>query len=122
MEFALVAPIFFSMLLGIIEYGFVFYGYSVMQAGGNRVARDVAVNTLSINNVQAEFDRIVPGWVQGATVTAIRSNAVDPTRSFVQVRVVADATRVTPISIFTSAFPLTLTADVLVKEELPYGS
>ena len=98
-EFALVAPLLFSMTLGVIEYGFVFYGYSSMQYAANNVARAIAL-----------------------TVTAQKSNAADPSTSNILVRVVANASNTTPLHIFTNAFPLTLTADVAVKQELPYDN
>jgi Flp pilus assembly protein TadG len=119
LEFALVAPLLFTMTLGIIEYGFVFYGYSVVQYGANNVARSVAVNTMDIANAPAAVKAYMPGWIPASnlTVTAQKSNTADPSRSDIQVRVVY-----APIHVFTNVFPLTMTADVAVKQELPYAN
>lgn len=123
-EFALVAPLLFSMTLGTIEYGFVFYGYSSMQFAANNVARAIAVNRMPLTNASTAVASYMPGWISGQnlTVTARRSNVADPSRSDIQLRVVANASNTTPIHIFTNAFPLTLTADVAVKQELPYDN
>lgn len=120
MEFALIAPVAFSMMLGIVEYGFVFYGYSAMQLGANRVARAVAVNTLDIDAAPTSVNTFLPRWMPAATVTAWRGNAADPSRSTVEIRVAAPAGSTTPIHIFTQAFPFTLTSSVAVKQELPF--
>ena len=95
-----------------------------MQYAANNVARAIAVNTMPIGNAQTAVASYMPGWISGSalTVTAQKSNAADPSKSNILVRVVANASNTTPLHIFTNAFPLTLTADVAVKQELPYDN
>lgn len=122
MEFALVAPLLFSMMLGTIEYGFVFYGFSTMQYSANNVARSIAVNKMDINIAQAEVNSGMPAWVGPATVTAIRTNAADPTKSEIKLEATTPAKDATPITIFTTAFPVDLKSTVTVKTELPFDN
>lgn len=45
-EFALVAPLFFSLVMGGVEFSSVVYAISSMQLAANIAARDIEVNTL----------------------------------------------------------------------------
>jgi Flp pilus assembly protein TadG len=121
-EFAMVAPLLFVTMFAIIEYGFVFYGYSAMQFGANAVARSIAVNKLKTNNAQTSLNSYLPRWMGRATVVVQKSVPTDASRSWVQLRVTAPASSTTPIKIFTTAIPWTLSADVAVKQELPYDN
>ncbi|MFZ4690692.1 MAG: TadE family protein [Polymorphobacter sp.] len=120
MEYAMVAPVLFSLMLGVIEYGFVFYGYSSMQFGANNAARSIAVNRIATTKAQAEVDRFMPAWMKGEVVTVSRTDAANASKSWILLKVSASAGSATPIKIFTKMFPLTLTAEVAVKQELPY--
>ncbi len=110
------------MILGVVEYGFVIYGYSAMQMGANRAARSIAINTVTLANATVTVNQALPRWMAPATVSAVRTNAADASRSWINLTVTAPATSTTPIHIFTSAFPLTLTANVAVKQELPFDN
>ena len=95
-----------------------------MQFAANNVARAIAVNRMPLASASTAVSSYMPGWIAGQdlTITAQRSNAADPAKSDIQLRVVAEANATTPIHIFTNAFPLTLTADVAVKQELPFDN
>lgn len=122
MEFVLVAPVLFTMIFGVLEYGFVFYGYSAIEYGANNVARGIAVNRIAIARAEAEVNAYLPPWMNPVTVTSQLTNPADPTRSSVQLSIVAPASGMSPIGFFTSAFPMTLTTTVAVNQELPFDN
>jgi Flp pilus assembly protein TadG len=120
MEFALVAPVLISAMMGMLEYGFVFYGYNTMQQASHRVARQIAVNTVSLDTAQSSVAAMMPRWISGATVTAWRTNTADPSRSSIAIRVTVPAGNTTPIHLYTRAFPFNMTTTIVVTQELPF--
>lgn len=121
-EYALVAPLLFVMIFAIIEYGFVFYGYSSMQFGANQAARSIAVNRIATSGASDAVNAYLPSWMPPSTVTVTNTLPTDATRSWIQITATAPASSTTPIRVFTSVIPLTLTANVAVKQELPYDN
>jgi Flp pilus assembly protein TadG len=120
-ESALVLPLLTTMILAVFEYGCVIYSYSLMQLGANRVARSVAVNVMSDAQAGTAMTGYLPGWMQGRTnVTVTQSAAIDPNANLISVRVTVPASAATPLSVLTRAVPWQLTADVTMKQELPY--
>jgi Flp pilus assembly protein TadG len=122
MEFAIIAPLMFTMIMGIIEYGFVFYGYSRVQLAANQTARDIAVNTHNIATATADLNDKLPPWIGPAEVSVERTSPADLAKSEVVITAVTDAGDATPIKIFTSLMPLQLTTTVSVKSELPFDN
>lgn len=121
-EFALVAPLLFSMMFGTVEYGLVFYGYSAVQTAANQTARNIAVNTGNIETAGADLNARLPPWIGPSVVTVQKTNAGDPTKSVVVITAKTKASNATPIKIFTKMFPMTLTTSVAVKAELPFDN
>ncbi len=120
-EVALTLPLLTTMILAIFEYGSVVYSYSLMQLGANRVARTVAVNQMTEAQAQSAVTQYLPGWVGNrATVTVTQTAPGDPNTNFINVRVTASATAATPMALLTRAVPWQLTANVSMKQELPY--
>jgi hypothetical protein len=122
MEYAIIAPLLFTMILGIIEYGFVFYGYSSVQLAANQTARDIAVNTHSIANAEEDLNAKLPPWIGPSEVTVVRTNPGDLEKSDIVVTAITDAGNATPIKLFTSVLPMELTTSVTVKGELPFDN
>ena len=73
MDFALVAPLLFSMILGAVEFGFVFYGLSAMQYGTNSTTQAIAINAVAIEQAQTTVNRYLPASMAAATATVRRS-------------------------------------------------
>ena len=120
-ELVLIMPLFASMLFGTIEYGSVVYSYSAMQFGANRVARTVAVNRMSNAQAQTEVRNYLPGWVRNDVSVAVTQTAPgDPETNLVQVQLAVAAAQATPMALLTRAVPWQLTANVAMKQELPY--
>jgi Flp pilus assembly protein TadG len=122
MEYAIIAPLLFTMILGIVEYGFVFYGYSSVQLAANQTARDIAVNTHNIANAEADLNAKLPPWIGPSEVTVVRTNPGDLDHSDIVVTATTDAGAATPIKLFTSVLPMELTTSVTVKGELPFDN
>ena len=109
------------MILAVFEYGCVVYSYSLMQFGANSVARSVAVNMMTEAQARTAVMQYVPGWMaNGTTVTVEQTAAADPNINLINVRVSASATTATPMALLTRAVPWQLTANVSMKQELPY--
>ena len=120
-ELALTLPLLTTMILAVFEYGCVIYSYSLMQFGANRVARSVAVNLMTDAQAQTMVSNYAPGWMRDRmTVAVTQSAAADPTQNLINVRVSATAASATPLALLTRAVPWQLTADVTMKQELPY--
>lgn len=73
-EFALVAPLFFLTLFGVLDYGMQFYGQHVLQGAVSQAARNATLETYA-NNQQA-LDGVVEARVRqlfgGATLVFTR--------------------------------------------------
>jgi Flp pilus assembly protein TadG len=60
LEFALIAPVFFLFLMGIIETGIIFFGNSTLQFAADDVARQVRTGQVqSANMTAAQFRTLV---------------------------------------------------------------
>ncbi len=119
-EFVLIAPLLFSMLYGVIEAGFIFYGYGAMQLGANQAARSIAVNRVKVTDATAAVATALPPWMKGVTVSAVEKNPNVPLQSLIEITVTAPSTGAAPIHGATGLFPFTMTTRVSVKRELPY--
>jgi len=120
-ELVLIMPLFASMLFATIEYGSVIYSYSAMQFGANRVARTVAVNRMSNAQAQTAVRNYLPGWVRDDVTVAVSQTApTDANTNLVRVQLSVPAQQATPLAILTRMMPWQLTANVAMKQELPY--
>lgn len=55
-EFALIAPVLILLILGIVQFGFVFYTYSEMMNGAREGARRLAVGASDASAIQRADD------------------------------------------------------------------
>lgn len=121
-EFVLIAPLLFAMLYGVIEAGFIFYGYGAMQLGANQAARAIAVNKTKVEDAATAVNAAIPRWMKGVKVTAVRKNPAVPLQSLIEVTVTAPSSGASPIHGAPSLAPFTMTTRVSVKQELPYDN
>lgn len=120
-ELALILPLLTTMILAVFEYGAVIYSYSAMQFGANRVARTVAVNRMTNDQAQTAVRNYLPGWVRDDVSISVSQTApADPETNLVQVQLSVAAAQATPLALLTRAVPWQLTANVAMKQELPY--
>jgi Flp pilus assembly protein TadG len=117
----LLVPLLSTFLIGIIEFGTLFYSYSAMQFAATAAARQFAVNVSSEADALAAARDILPGWARDdIAVSLVQSDAADPNRNVITVRMSVDAAAATPLAMITRAVPWTLRAESSVKQELPY--
>ncbi len=122
-EFALVTPIFFSLLFGALEYGSIGYSMSSMQQAANVVARDVAVNSLTQEQAESRLARHLPSWLDGkVNLQLTESHPGEPRINTVSVRLEVPASSATPISIFTRAASWDIVSEANVQQEMPYDN
>jgi len=117
----LLMPLLTSMLFGAFEYGSVIYSYSAMQFGANRVARTVAVNRMTNEQAQTAVRNYLPGWVRDdVSVSVTQTAPADANSNLVRVQLSVPANNATPLAMLTRIVPWQLTANIAMKQELPY--
>jgi Flp pilus assembly protein TadG len=122
-EFALVAPLLFSLIMGGIEYGSLVYSMSSMQLAANVTARDIAVNNLSEAEAEARMAPYLPGWMAGdISISLSESHPDQPRINTRKIRLTADAADAVAISIFTRAASWTVSAEANVQQEMPFNN
>ena len=120
-EFALIVPLLTTLLMGVIEFGTVFFSYSAMQFAAHDAARHMAVNVSSPAVALADASNLVPGWARdNVSMSVTQSNPADPSQNVIRVRLAANAREMAVMSMITRMVPWTLTADASIKQELPY--
>jgi Flp pilus assembly protein TadG len=120
-EFALITPVFLTLLLTGLEYAFIMFSYSSIQQGTDFAARSISVNTAAAGQVQALVRSKVPDWVApNVAVTVVQANVADPRQNTITVSSTTSAQNATPIAIFSKVFPWTLSTRVVVTQELPF--
>jgi Flp pilus assembly protein TadG len=121
-EFALITPLFLSLVIGGLEFAFIMFSYSAMQSG-----TDFAARTVSTNNALATHSEVtnlvrsrVPSWLQGSiNSTVTQTSLLDARQNVITVRSTVSAASATPIPIFSNAYPWTLATSVVAIQELP---
>jgi Flp pilus assembly protein TadG len=121
LEFALVAPMLLSLILSGLEFSFVLSSYSAIQQGSDFAARSISVNTAAAGDVATLVKSKLPTWLAPyVTVTVTQSNILDEAQNIIQVTTSVPAAQATPIAIFSTAFPWTLSTRVIVGQERVY--
>jgi len=78
-EFALVAPLFFLLVLGMIEYGRMVMVQQILTNASREGARRAVLDGISTANVQAAVNTYLSGAnITGATVTVTQNAPVAP--------------------------------------------
>ena len=79
MEFALVAPLFFLLVLGMIEYGRMVMVQQVLTNASREGARRAVLDGITTANVQTTVNNYLSGAnISGATVTVTSNPPVAP--------------------------------------------
>lgn len=107
-EFALVAPIFFSLLIGITDLGRYVWTVNTIQFAVDDAIRTGVVQKLSDSQIQSQVKKALATVENGTMAVAVDSSSDDVT-------VTANGTYsfMFPISMFLSA------ANVSVRSEMP---
>ena len=119
-EFALITPLFLSLIVGGLEFAFVMFSYSAMQSGTDFAARTISTNNGTVADATNLVRSRLPSWIQSAvTVTVTQTSLVDARQNVIRVTSTANASNMTPLPIFSNAYPWTLSTQVVAIQELP---
>jgi Flp pilus assembly protein TadG len=77
LEFAFVAPVFITMLLGVLNIGQMVYGKVLLAGAVAEVARDATFETANTSVSDAKVKRIVEHVLVGVTVASTRKSYYD---------------------------------------------
>lgn len=122
-EFALITPVFFSLIFGGLEYGSIVYAMSSMQLAANVAARDIAVNNLSQAEAEARIAPYIPGWMQDdVSLVITQSHPDQPRINTMTVRLDADARDAAVIAMFTKAVSFNIVTEANVQQEMPFDN
>ncbi len=121
-EFALILPVFVSMIFGTLEYSIMLFTYSSMQTTARDIARQVAVNNLTPSEAQAKLASRLPPWMaSSATMKITQTKPADPTANIIQVNLSVPTRLASPITFFSRGTTSVLETQAEMKQELPFG-
>lgn len=84
-EFGLIAPVFMTMLMGVLDLGHTLYMQSVLQGAVQKAARDASLETGGTSASQTAMNAAITSQVkrlaQNATVTITRTSFRDYTKA-----------------------------------------
>lgn len=121
-EFALIVPLMSAIAFGTIEYGSLFFSYSAMQAASRDLARQVAVNTISIEAAQDEAELRVPRYMRDdVSVAVFQSAPGNPAANVYTFRMSVPAKQATIMPFFTRGGDMMLQTETEMKQELPFS-
>lgn len=76
-EFAIIAPVFLSLLVGTFDLGQMAYGISVLNGAVQKAARDSALETANTDQADAVVEQIISPVFPGARVSSTRTSYYD---------------------------------------------
>ena len=118
-EFALVASILITLVMGIIEFGLIFFTYNSAGSATRDIARRVATARLSSASASSALIQQLPGWVQSSTTVDVTQTASgSPTTNIITVTTTFPATKATPVNILSSFYAnVTVTSSSAMQQE-----
>lgn len=119
-EFALIAGIFITLAVGVIEFSLMLYTYTSAGAASRDVARRIATSRLTTANASATLKAALPSWVQNwATVTVTQTAPSTPSSNQITVTVTFPANKATPTTFLSFAYgSLTLQTSATMQQEI----
>ena len=104
-EFALIAPVFITLMMGIVEFSMVLYTYASAGHATRDVTRRIATNRLTAANASTTLKPQLPAWVQNhATVNVAQTTPGTPATNQITVTVSFPTSKATPTSFMTVAY------------------
>lgn len=119
-EFALIAGIFLTVVMGLIEFGLILYTYSQAGAAARDVARRIATSRLATTAASDTAKAQLPSWVQNwVTVNVAQTAASTPANNQITVTVSFPATKATPTTYLSFAYgSVTLQTSSTMQQEI----
>ena len=120
-EFALLLPVLLIMLMGIVDFGMVFYAKTATQNTARDIVRQIATNRLKVDDATTTAKSQVATWlVSYTTVSVTQTAAGDPTKNEITVDVAIPASKAAVTSFFSSLFStVTLHGKATMQQEIP---
>ena len=119
-ETALVLPVLAALLIGVIEFSFVFYTYNTMQSAARDVARRVSINKLASGSVSGEVGQLLPKWAAPQAASTMSQSAPnDPETNLITISVALPSQYASPLTFFSHYGQWTLQTSVTMKQEAP---
>jgi Flp pilus assembly protein TadG len=113
-EFALILPVLLALIFACLEFGMIAYTYNATGSVARDAARQLAINQLTPDQVDAYVRKKLPRWVQSdAQLNVSQSDEDDPTTNRFTLDVRFPAMAATPSHFMSFAYN-TLTVDVRV--------
>ncbi len=113
-EFALIMPVLLTLVFACLEFGMIAYTYNATGSVARDAARQMAINQLLPENVDAYVRSKLPNWIrQDAQLAVTQSDEDDPKLNRFTLDVQFPATSATP-SRFLSTFYKSLVVDIKV--------
>lgn len=75
-EFALLVPIMMTVMLGIVQYGTLFYTYHAMTGAARTAARAIAIGSQNTSTAAATARTQLPKWVPSTDYTVAITDGV----------------------------------------------
>lgn len=113
-EFALIMPVLLALVFGCLEFGMIAYTYNATGSIARDAARQLAINQLTTDEVDAYVRSKLPPWVrEDAQLAVTQSDEDDPKLNRFTLDVQFPATSATPSRFMSFAYK-TITVDVRV--------
>lgn len=118
-EFALIASIFITLVMGIIEFSSILYTSTSAGAASRDVARRIATSRLTAANGPSAARGGLPSWVQFfANIDVTQTTPGTPATNQITVTVSSPASKATPSTFLSFAYgaPTLQTATTMRQE------
>lgn len=115
-EFALMLPVLSLLMIGVWQYGTLYYSYNLMTNAARNGARAMAINSATIAETQATMKANMPSWIPAGDVTALAQNTTTGGAATVTTRITVPASKATVFAL--GPMPATIEALVVMEREI----
>ncbi len=118
-EFGILVPIFVALMVGVTEFGMVFYTYYASVSAARTVARQLATNSMPLSGGEAAVRANLPAWVKNkATIKVGQSNPSDYNANDISVSIMIPGSAAAPIHLMSWAYgSITISPTVTMQHE-----
>lgn len=95
-EFALMVPVLTTVMLGIIQYGTLFYTYHAMTGAARTAVRAIAIGSQNATTAAATARTVLPSWVPSADYVVDVTDGATGTQVSAQITVASDKAAIIP--------------------------
>ena len=104
-EFAIIAPVFITLIMGIVELSLILFTYATAGYATRDVSRRIATNRLAAASASATLKPQLPAWVQAAaTVTVTQTTPATPATNVITVAVSMPLANATPTTYLSAIY------------------